>query len=110
MPKEFLIGVDDDCRLQFIHDDELIFLGDLGQVETTRASHVEPADPTLRKIFHMLRCHFGEDSPTAEWTRSWDCLWQVDMRPSNGPVLTGRWRNRLEALQAEVEWLQDNVL
>ena len=50
----------------------------LGRVETTRASHVEPA-------------------PEGGWI--------ADLGPSAGPVL-GPFRYRREALEAEVEWLK----
>lgn len=82
MPKEFLIGVNDNGGLQFVYDDELAFLSALGATSTRRASHVEPND---------------------------NGLWTADMSPVGGPVL-GPFDLRGEALAAEVEWLKENVI
>ena len=57
--------------------DETLDLRELGKLQITRASHVEP---------------------DAEG------YWWADMRPSGGPVL-GPYGSRSEALEAEREWL-----
>ena len=82
MVKEFIIGSDDEGRLQFIYSDELAFLLELGESTTKRASHVEP-------------------DGHGQWT--------ADMAPVGGPVL-GPFKLRQEALDAEVEWLTENVI
>ena len=56
---------------------EALDLLELGKLQITRASHVEPDR---------------------------DGFWWADMGPSGGPVL-GPFRSRSEALQAEREWL-----
>lgn len=82
MAKRHVITLDGDDNLQFIYDDELQFLNDLGTTVTKRASHVEPTD---------------------------DGQWTADMAPSGGGVL-GPFATRGEALQAETDWIRANVL
>lgn len=82
----------------------------LGTVSKRRASHVEPASRVLRVVFHATRRVFGEAGRCAAWTRSWCCVWRVDLRPSSGTILTATWRNRADALAAEVAWLETNVI
>lgn len=71
---ELVVGVDGVARCIY---DEVLDLRELGQLQITRASHVEP---------------------DAEG------YWWADMGPSGGPVL-GPFRSRSEALAAEREWL-----
>jgi hypothetical protein len=72
--------------------------------EPRRASHVEPVSLSLRKLFRWLREAFGEDGRVGNWTRTWTCLWLVDMRPINGDVW-GPFASRAEAIEFEVQWL-----
>ena len=71
---ELLVGTDGVARCIY---DEALDLRELGQLQITRASHVEP------------------DS---------DGYWWADMGPSGGPVL-GPYGSRSEALGAERGWL-----
>ena len=71
---ELVVGCDGGVRC--IYDDALD-LRELGKLQITRASHVEP---------------------DAEG------YWWADMGPSGGPVL-GPFRSRTEALRAERVWL-----
>jgi hypothetical protein len=71
---EVVVGVDGMARCIY---DEALDLRELGKLQITRASHVEP---------------------DAEG------YWWADMDPSGGPVL-GPFRSRSEALVAEREWL-----
>jgi len=82
MSKRFIISFDDQDNLQYIYDDALQFLEEIGAAVTKRASHVEPTD------------HGG---------------WSADMAPSGGEVL-GPFNTRAEALSAETDWLRANVL
>jgi hypothetical protein len=82
MSREHLITVDDAGCLQFIYHDELDCLSELGPAQTKRASHVEPTD---------------------------DGQWTADMSPVGGPTL-GPFPLRQVALDAEVAWLQINLL
>jgi len=81
-----------------------VFLG-LGDTRTQRASHVEPDNRLLRFLFHFIRHRTADDSRLAAFTRCWPCLWRVNTAPVGGPILSGRWRNRLKAIDAEVEFL-----
>jgi hypothetical protein len=72
---ELVIGVDGMARCIY---DEALDLRELGQLQITRASHVEPDAAGY---------------------------WWADMGPVDGPVL-GPYRSRSEALGAEREWLR----
>jgi len=73
---ELVVGVDGSARCIY---DEALDLREIGKLQITRASHVEP---------------------DAE-----GCWW-ADMGPSVGPVL-GPYGSRSEALRAERGWLND---
>ena len=71
---ELVVRIDGSARCIY---DEALDLREIGKLQITRASHVEP---------------------NAEG------YWYADMGPSGGPVL-GPYGSRTEALQAEREWL-----
>lgn len=75
---ELVVGVDGTARCIY---DEALDLREIGKLEITRASHVEP---------------------DAEG------YWWADMAPSGGPML-GPYSSRTEALQAERGWLADRL-
>ena len=75
----------------------------LGPATTRRYSAVEPDCYVLRIAFRVLRALFGDIGRVSDWTRSWPCLWMADIRKSGGPVLQGRWRDRQQAIAAEIE-------
>jgi hypothetical protein len=80
--KQHVISVDEEGDLVYIYDDDLADAFP-GAVKTVaRASHVEPAE---------------------------DGTWTADMQPVGGGVLAG-YALRKEALEAEVAWLEENVL
>ena len=81
----------------------------LGKVTTRRASHVVPINKTLCAIFYFLRKYFGEKGWMAEFTRMWKCKWLVDLRPVGGPVMFGPFIDRQHAIDAEIEWLNQNL-
>ena len=83
-----IITVKPNGTIQFIHDDRLTGLLQKGEASIKRASHVEPGDPA--KGQHHL-------------------LWYADMAPSGGNVL-GPFKTRQEALEAEVDWINQNIL
>jgi hypothetical protein len=72
------IFVRPDGTIEFLYEDGLRSLLELGQATITRASHVEP---TL------------------------DGRWTADLSPRGGPVL-GPFTLRQEALDAEREWIE----
>jgi len=67
-----------------------------------RGSHVEPVNPILRCAFHLLRQWLGDKGRMSNFTRSWPCLWRVNMKPVGGPILPQTYVNRLAAIDAEV--------
>jgi hypothetical protein len=79
--QNILIFIGADGLLRFVYDDDLLPLLDLGTSAIERASYVEPA------------CRG----------------WEADLAPSGGPVL-GPFATRREALTAEVNWIQREVL
>jgi hypothetical protein len=85
---EHIISVFEDGTVQFIYNDELRPLLDIGDARIERASHVEPGDPTK-----------GQDA----------LKWYADMHPVGGPVL-GSFDTREQALAEEVSWIEANVL
>ena len=78
------ILIDDQGIVHFIYDDDLTCLMQMGKAEIHRASHVEPTPLGQRG-------------------------WIADMSPVNGPML-GPYKLRAQALVAEREWLEANVL
>ena len=92
--------VDENGDLLFLKSESTQVFCALGETHTRRASHVEPDDLVLRLVFHAVRL-LGFDA----WSRTWNCLWRVNTSPVNGPILEGRWRNRQDAILAEIEFL-----
>ena len=84
-----IITVRVDGSMQFIYDDRLKGLMKHGQASIARVSHVEPGDPTK-----------GQDP----------LRWFADMAPSGQPVVLGPFAERQQALAAEVEWINSNIL
>ena len=103
------IGITPDGDMQFLKSEDTNFLVS-SETVTKRASHVEPCNPGLRRIFHGLRAAFGEKGLVSEFTRVWPCQWRVNLSPIGGPVLSQVWRNRKAAIHAEVVWLNENFI
>jgi hypothetical protein len=101
-----IITIDSNGRIEQIAGHGPDLSGE-GQAETRRASWVVPVNVFLRAAFHACRW-FGDDTALAGWTRRWRCLWKVQI--IDGPVLPGAWRDRSEAIAAEVAWLERNRL
>ena len=75
-----------------------------------RASHVEPVNAYLRLVFRAIRKLVSDDSRIAAWTRLWPCLWRVDIIPVGGGILPVHYSNRLAAIDAEVEALNNHFI
>lgn len=75
------IHIATDGTLSFIWSDDLAELVDAGRAEVRRASHVEPTEG-------------------GQWT--------ADLSPMGGPVF-GPFKLRGDAINAEVEWLENNL-
>lgn len=84
-PQEFVLHVNALGELVFVYADELAGLLDLGDCIVARASHVEPLNLPGRVV------------------------WTADMEPMDGPQL-GPFDSRGEALAAEREWLEANLV
>ena len=83
-----IINVKPGGEMQFIHDDRLRGLFKQGEASIKRASAVEPGDPAKNQ----------------------DPLqWFADLALVHGPILGG-FDTRSEALDAEVEWINTNLL
>lgn len=76
----------------------------LGTATRRRASNVEPIHRGLRAIFYIIRSITSDNGWIAAWTRKWPCQWQANLYLSGGPVL-GPFRNREDAIWAEIRWL-----
>lgn len=89
MAREIIISISPDgMRMRAIYDDRIKGLLKHGDGTITRASHVEPGNPSL-----------GQDPEK----------WYADLSPSGGGVL-GPFNTRAEALTEEVTWLDLNSL
>lgn len=95
-----------------------LLAGSVARATKKRASHIVPANPILRAIFHAVRFLDSWDEwcgrgPWAfggltEWTRRWPCLWRVQI--VGGPVLPKLYADRSEAIRDEINWLEENRL
>jgi len=104
------VTIDEDGDMHFLKTDSADIFLELGETITRRASHVEPATFLLRIAFHCIRAMVPDTSTVAAWTRRWSCLWRVNTAPVGGPILDGRWYNRQEAIDAEVQFLNEFFL
>lgn len=106
MSQPVVIHVSEDGTIRFlVSEDSKPFMTEDALVR--RASHVVPVSKTLRVIFHGLRSVFGEYGWVSDFTRRWKCLWYVDLSPIGGDRLPGVYRNRAEAIAAEIQYLNE---
>lgn len=103
------VTIDEEGSLQYLVSDAAKCLLDQDTV-VRRASHVEPDSPLLRCVFHGLRYIFGEDGTIGDLTRRMPCAWRVNTAPLGGPVLDEVWYNRQDAIDAEIEYINANLL
>lgn len=82
----------------------------MGTVTTRRASHVLPSGIVKRQAFRLLRTFFGDAGKVSDWTRGWSGEWIVDTTPTAGVVLDRQYRSRQDAIDAEVEFLNNFFL
>ena len=120
---EITITIDESGNLKMLETTMAEPFKILGTTVTKRASHVEPAPYWDRVLFTFIRALVPDDSRLAEWTRNWNTLWRVNMRPVDGPILrfghiypaihlTSKqanrvycWGSRKAAIVAEIEFL-----
>ena len=110
MDRTVTLTIDDEGNAVFLKGHGADAFLALGDIRTRRASHVEPDSWLLRFVFHFIRHRTQDTSRLAAFTRCWPCLWRVNTAPIGGPILDGRWRNRLAAIDAEVEFLNTYFL
>ena len=84
-----IITVTPDGTIKFVYDDRLKGLMGHGKATIKRMSHVEPGDPT-------------KDQQPLKW--------YANMVPSGHHVVLGPFDERQQALNAEVEWINNNIL
>jgi hypothetical protein len=83
MRDSLVITVDENNITTFVHDDELMStFGQEGESLTVRATLCEPQS---------------------------NGRWAIDLGPSGGPIVFG-FESKRDALFAEVQWLEQNVL
>lgn len=106
--------IEPDGTVRFILADDLAGLLTEGNAQVTRASNVMPVNPLKRMAFRAIRNLVSDESRLAGWTRTWRGRWIADMKLSGGPVLRGAdgkgFALRADALAAEVEWINVNIL
>lgn len=103
------ISIAEDGTIQFLMSEGAEVLLD-GDTVVRRASHVEPDSLTLRLAFHGLRFIFGEDGKVGNFTRIWPCAWRVNLSPVGGPILDDVWYDRQDAIDAEIEVLNERFI
>jgi len=99
----------DGKRIIALESEHTQFLRSFGEPTIRRASHVEPCNPALRFAFHLLRSLFGEHSKVADFTRQWPCLWRINMAPTGGPILPDVYRERAQAIAAEIQYFNEHI-
>src|SRR5208337_3555461 len=104
--KVLTVTIDEEGNLVYLKTSEHDIFAELGEVVTKRASHVEPVNIWLRVAFRFLRV-FGDKTRVAEWTRTWTCDWRVNTKPTAGYLLPQSWRNRQDAIDAEIAFLNE---
>jgi hypothetical protein len=103
------LTIDDEGNAVFLKSHGADLFCSIGSVKTQRGSHVEPKYWPLRIAFHVIRLLVKDDSRVAQWTREWWCMWRVNLAPVNGPVV-GYWRDRMEAIAFEINYLNNFFL
>lgn len=103
MSKTITLTIDQNGDQIFLKTDGAEIFRALGITVTRRASHIVPDNVLLRGAFRTVRALVPDTSVIAQWSREWRCLWRVTV--VNGPTLPGRWRDRKQAIEAEVEFL-----
>lgn len=105
-----VITIREDGNIIYMPNESTSCFEELGVINSKRASHVEPDNFPLRILFHMLRCIYGDKGRMSEFTRHWPCLWRVNTKPTVGVILPERWRNREDAIAAEIAFLNDYLI
>ena len=102
---EITITIDESGDLKMLETAMAEPFKTLGTTVTKRASYVEPAPYWDRVLFTFIRALVPDDSRLAEWTRNWNTLWRVNMKPVGGPIL--RWKHVAPSKCAA--WMDDQI-
>lgn len=77
--------------------------------DTRRASYIEPFNPFLRFLFHLIRGPISDESRLAEFTRRWPCKWRANVFDHRVPnKVIGPFNSRQEAIDAEIKYITDH--
>ena len=98
------IVIEKDATVRKIYDKG--FDDELGLTHQ-RASHVEPVNPVLRALFHLIRRWVHDTSILADFTRLWPCKWRA--RIFDGPTL-GPFSRRSDAIEAEIKHIENQLI
>ena len=98
------IVIDKDATVHKIYEKE--FDDELGLTHQ-RASHVEPVNPGLRALFHLIRGWVHDTSILADFTRLWPCKWRAWI--FDGPTL-GPFSRRSDAIGAEIKYIENQLV
>lgn len=78
-----------------------------GVVTVKRYSHIWPRWLPLRLLFRIVRYWSSEKGRISDWTRSWQCVWQVRLAVSPDKVeFEG---NRAACIKWEHEHLDETI-
>ena len=107
MPQTKIITIKRDGTVKHIYDDKLQGIAEQGKSTIARASHVEPWGELSMNAVEWLY----KNRPIFMDKHAKDTCggWWSDLLVSGGPVL-GPFPTRAEALQAEVDWINANIL
>jgi hypothetical protein len=103
-----VISIDSEGNLSWVKSPAMAGLMGSGETTVKRASNIEPVNPVVRAIFKLIRSHVNDNHALSCWTRKWPVCWRVNLGLSNGPTF-GSFRNRQDAIEAEVAWLRIHV-
>lgn len=111
--KKISVVVSPKGEARFVYNEELD-LALLGAARVERASHVEPVDGLKTLAYCWVVGHTPGLYGAHPLCRQAVCAaypgtWWADLTPVEGPVL-GPFTKRSEALAAEAEWLEANVI
>jgi hypothetical protein len=107
--KTITVSIDPDGVTRFLIDaDSRPLLADNAIIR--RASHVEPCSIALRVAFYALRAVVGDTGSVAAYTRTWRVLWRVNLSPIGGCILPGVFTNRADAINYEIDYLNEHFI
>jgi len=102
---KFKLEINENGEIFGFYEDLKLFLSEeeLRQAKKNRkrVSHIYPSNPIKRFFFKLIRKLVDDESPLADWTRSWKGRWIVVI----GNEIVGEFGNRKEAIEFEKAYL-----